>query len=69
MTKTYYDISNFTFERSGYGHYKVTYHYPKSGRRVTRTIDDMTVIDKTRNAEVPKRRDLILLRNLVLGSV
>lgn len=66
MTKKYYSLDNFKFELAGYGHYKVTYTYPTSGKRVSRTIDDMTIIDATKNAEEPKRRDLITLRNLVV---
>jgi hypothetical protein len=65
MTEKYYSLDRFIFERSGYGHYKVTYVYP-SGRTASRTIDDMRLIDLTHGAENPRRRDLISLRNLVV---
>lgn len=58
-------LSNFRFERNGYGHYKVTYISPKTGKTWTRTIDDMSLIDATKNEELPKQKDLFRLKYLV----
>ena len=56
------DLSQFTFTFSGYGHYVVTYTTP-SGRYMYRvTIDDMTIIDATKNAEWAKLKYLKWLR-------
>lgn len=55
-------ISDFRFSFAGYGHYKVTYTSPLSGKRWSRTLDDMPLIDATKNADEPKRKDLIRLK-------
>lgn len=55
-------IHDFRFENSGYGHCKVTYTSPKTGKKWTRTISDMTMIDATRNSENPKQKDLETLK-------
>lgn len=47
-TKT--TIYDFNFEFAGYGHYKVTY--------------DMPLIDATKNADEPKRKDLEQLKRV-----
>ena len=52
------EITDFTFEFSGYGHYKVTYTSPKTGKQWTKIISDMTIIDATKNEDNPKRVDL-----------
>jgi hypothetical protein len=51
-------LSDFTFMPSGHGHYKVTYTSPKTGKQWTKTTSHMGLIDKTKNAEEPKRKDL-----------
>lgn len=56
------DLSQFSFNFSGYGHYVVTYTTP-SGRYMYRvTINDMTLIDATRNAKWAKLEDIKWLR-------
>ena len=57
-------ISDFSFELSGYGHYKVTYSSPKTGKEWTSTINNMPLIDATKNADDPKRCDLENLRRM-----
>ena len=58
-------ISDFTFVFSSYGHYKVTYRSPITFKEWTRTIDNMPLIDATKNAEEPRRKDLEELKRLV----
>ncbi len=55
-------LSDFTFKFSGHGHYKVTYTSPVTGKEWTKTIDQMQLIDNTKNADYPKRKDLNLLK-------
>ena len=57
-------ISDFSFQFSGYGHYKVTYTSPATGKMWTRTTNNMPLIDATKNAENPKKVDLINLKNI-----
>lgn len=59
-------ISDFTFSPSGHGHYKVTYTSPVTGKSWTATINDMTLIDATKNADEPKRKDLETLKYAVI---
>ena len=61
-------IGDFTFRTSGYGHYKVTYSSPTTGKSWSRTIDDMPLIDATKNADEPKRKDLNILKRKCKGS-
>jgi hypothetical protein len=56
--------SDFRFQPAGYGHYKVTYTSPVTGKEFTATISDMTLIDATKNAECPKKRDLQDLKRI-----
>ena len=56
---------DFTFEFAGYGHYKVTYTSPVTGKQWSKTINDMTIIDDTKNADEPKRKDLEELKRKV----
>ncbi len=58
-------IHDFRFEFAGYGHYKVTYTSPKTGKQWRRTINDMTLIDDTKNADEPKKKDLERLKRYV----
>ena len=45
------DLSNFTFQFAGYGHYKVTYKTPMRGDYWIALVTDMTAIDATKNAD------------------
>jgi len=49
---------------SGYGHYKVTYTSPKTGKQFTTTTDNMPLVDATKNSENPKVKDLVHLKNI-----
>lgn len=51
------NLSEFRFILSGYGLYKVIYTDPR-GTIWIAYINDMTLIDKTKNADEPKQRDL-----------
>jgi hypothetical protein len=55
-------ITDFTFYFAGYGHYKVTYTSPKTGKKYTTTTTDMELIDATKNSDEPKRKDLEQLK-------
>lgn len=61
---TFISKSDFTFLFSGNGHYKVTYTSPTTGKEWTTVIDDMTIIDKTKNEEFPRRTDLEILKRI-----
>lgn len=58
-------ISDFDFKCVGYGHYKVTYTSPKTNKSWSRTINDMTLIDSTKNADEPLVKDLNILKRTV----
>ena len=58
-------ITDFTFEFAGYGHYKVTYKSNSRSRHWIKLITDMTIIDKTKNAEDPKTVHLNTLKKIV----
>nr|DAR80505.1 MAG TPA: hypothetical protein [Caudoviricetes sp.] len=58
-------ISDFSFMPSGYGHYKVTYTSPVTGKSWTTVTSDMPLIDATKNADEPKRCDLERLKRVV----
>lgn len=57
--------SDFQFSFSGYGHYKVTYTSPKTGKQWTKTVDYMPLIDATKNSDKPKIKDLNELKSYV----
>ena len=57
-------LSDFDFKFSGYGHYKVTYTSPVTGRRWIALVSDMTRIDATKNADNPTRKDLNALKRV-----
>ena len=57
-------IYDFSFQFSGYGHYKVTYTSPNTGRQWRITTDNMPLIDDTKNAENPKIKDLHILKSI-----
>lgn len=57
-------LSDFDFAPAGYGHYKVTYTSPTTGRKWSKTTDRARLIDATRNADTPRRKDLEQLKKL-----
>jgi predicted Rdx family selenoprotein len=59
------NILDFKFEQAGYGHFKVTFISPVTGKKWTKTIDNMLIIDRTRNADEPTKKDLQTLKKLV----
>ncbi len=59
------ELRDFRFEFVGYGHYKVTYTSPVTCKQWSKTINDMTIIDATRNEQFPKRKDLERLKQFV----
>lgn len=56
-------LSDFNFQFTGYGHYKVTYTSPVSGKSWTATTSDIPLIDATKNADEPKIKDLNELKS------
>jgi hypothetical protein len=58
------NITDFKFEFKGYGHYLVTYTSPVTGKQWKKTIFDMSIIDKTKGEEYPKKKDIIMLKKL-----
>ena len=63
--KTKISISDFCFSPSGFGHYKVTYTSPVTGKVWSKITNNMPMIDATKNADNPKRKDLEALKFLV----
>ena len=57
-------LSDFTFSFAGYGHYKVTYRSPATGKEWTTTTNNMRIIDLTKNEDEPKKIDLIDLKKI-----
>ena len=57
-------ISDFSFLPSGYGHYKVTYTSPTTGKQWAKVTNNMPLIDATKNADEPKRKDLEELKRI-----
>ena len=55
----------FSFSFAGYGHYKVTYTSPTNGKQWAKVTNNMPLIDATKNADEPKRKDLEELKYLV----
>lgn len=55
---------DFSFKFSGHGHYKVTYYSPVTQKSWSRTIDDMQLIDNTKNEESPKKKHLKHLKEI-----
>ena len=63
MKKNQISISDFSFLFAGYGHYKVTYRSPVTGKKWSTITHDMPLIDDTKNSDNPKKVDLIRLKN------
>jgi len=55
-------ISDFDFKFVAYGHYKVTYTSPITGKWWIATTSDMELIDCTKNADEPTQKDLNQLK-------
>ena len=64
IMKTKISITDFRFMPSGYGHYKVTYESPVTGKKWTNITSCMPLIDATKNADEPKLKDLTHLKQL-----
>lgn len=62
------DLHNFHFEWKGSGNCKVTYHTENRGDYWVAYINDMGIIDDTRNAEWAKVKDIERLRHLVIRN-
>lgn len=60
--KTKISISDFSFSPSGYGHYKVTYTSPVTGKTWSTVTNNMPLIDSTKNSDEPKKCDLESLK-------
>lgn len=56
-------ISDFSFFPSGFGHYKVTYTSPITGKIWKCITHDMPLIDATKNSYSPKKVDLNRLKS------
>lgn len=61
------ELSDFEFRPRGYGRYKVVYKSPVTGKEWATIIEDMTMIDATKNADQPKRKDLEALKRKCKG--
>lgn len=57
-------IHDFDFRLIGYGHYKVKYTSPATGKTWVTTTNDMPLIDATKNADNPKVKDLEILKRM-----
>ena len=58
------EMNNFDFQFSGYGHYKVTYTSPVTGKKWSTVTNNMPLIDATKNCDSPLKKDLNTLKNL-----
>lgn len=56
---------DFTFLFEGHGRYKVTYQSPKTGKKWTKTINDVPFIEMIKNNGSPKRKDLGTLKRVL----
>lgn len=56
--------TDFRFEVVTYGHYKVTYTSPKTGKQYSAITNDMPLVDATKNTENPKIKDLTTLKKI-----
>lgn len=64
------EMEDFSFHFKGAGHYQVTYTSPNTGCYWVALITDMTIIDATKNADCPLRKDMNHLKDVCkrLGS-
>jgi hypothetical protein len=58
-------IHNFRFEFLVRGHYNVTYTSPVTYKSWARVVNDMPLVDGTKNSECPKIKDLNKLKKYV----
>jgi hypothetical protein len=65
--RTLLSITDFRFILSGYGHYVVIYTDSK-GKEYSKTIDNMSLVDATKNADYPKQSDMRELRRQVTAE-
>ncbi len=56
-------LSDFSFIFQGRGHYQVTYTSPVTRKQYKTVTSDMPLIDATKNADTPKLKDLVRLKN------
>lgn len=61
-------LSDFSFKFVGYGHYKVIYTSPVTGKEWSVTTTNMPLIDATKNAEDPLQKDLRELQRVCKGN-
>lgn len=61
-------LSDFSFQFSGYGHYKVTYTSPVTVKSWTASTNNMPLIDATKNADDVKKVDLEELKRVCKNS-
>ena len=54
--------SDFEFKPSGYGHHRVTYTSPTTGKKWYTVTDNTLLIDSTKNESNPKQKDLEALK-------
>jgi hypothetical protein len=64
-TKQKTKITDFKFELAGYGAYIVYYQSPVTNKNYSKRVTDMTIIDKTKNADSPMLKDMEKLKKLV----
>jgi hypothetical protein len=57
-------LSDFSFSFAGYGHYKVGYSSPMTGKTWWKTTNNMPLIDATKNSDNPKQKDLAELKRI-----
>lgn len=57
-------LSDFSFSPAGYGHYKVGYSSPMTGKTWWKTTNDMQLIDRTKNSPKPTQKDLEQLKRV-----
>jgi len=62
--KNQISLTDFTFLFAGYGHYKVTYTSPKTGKQWKTITSNMQLIDATKGSEQPKIKDLLTLKSI-----
>ena len=60
------DLSQFSFKKTGYGCYYVTYTSPNGRYYWGYSVTDMGIIDDTLNAEYAKLVDIKRLRSLCM---
>lgn len=64
MNKLKIELSDFSFEFAGYGHYKVTYTSPSTHRQWSTVTNNIPLIDDTKNEDEPKKKDLEALKRM-----